>query len=72
MVPVASHPSAFSRRLTVNRPITRGSSASSIMTTMIGTAMTPLMTAHQNNALIGSTGEKSSATPPSVASAMIA
>src|SRR5207248_8865647 len=72
MVPVASQPSALSRPVTAKLPITFASSASSIMTTMIGTAMMPLITADQNSALIGSIGEKSSATPPSVASAMIA
>ena len=72
MVHVASQPSAFSRRVTVNGPITCGSSASSIITIMIGTAITPLITALQNSALIGSIGVKSSTTPPSVASAMIA
>src|SRR4029079_12250446 len=72
IVPVASQPSAFNARVTVNAPMTLGSSASSIITTMIGTAMTPLITAAQNSARIGSIGEKSSATPPSVASAMIA
>ena len=65
-------PAPSSGRVTVNAPMTFGSSASSIITTMIGTAITPLITAAQNSALIGSIGEKSSATPPSVASAMIA
>ena len=53
IVHVASQPSAFSRRVTVNGPITWGSSASSIITIMIGTAITPLITALQNSALIG-------------------
>src|SRR5437899_5622068 len=59
MVHVASQPSAFSRRVTVKAPITRWSLASSIITIMIGTAITPLITALQNSALMGSTGVKS-------------
>jgi len=43
-----------------------------IITTMMGIAIMLLTTALQNSALIGSIGEKSSATPPSVASAMMA
>ena len=72
IVHVASQPSILRRRVTTNDPMTTGSSAISIITIMIGTAITPLMTALQNNALIGSIGVKSSATPATVASAMIA
>ena len=50
--------------------MTFGSSARSIITTMIGTAITALMTALQESALMGSIGVKSRATPPNVASAM--
>ena len=46
--------------------------ASNIITIRTGTEITPLMTALQNSALIGSIGLKVSATPPSVAKAMIA
>src|SRR5579859_3101134 len=69
---VASQPRNFSRRLITNGPMTSSRVAISIITTMIGTAMTPLITALQNKALIGSIGVKSSSTPPSVAMAMIA
>jgi hypothetical protein len=40
--------------------------------TMTGTATTPLITALQNNALIGSTGERLIAMPASVATTMVA
>ena len=58
MTAVASQPRTRSRRVTVKRPIT-AFAASSIITTMIGTAITPLTTALQNSALIGSIGVKS-------------
>ena len=67
---VANHPSTCSRRFMTKGPMRSGRTAISIITTMMGTAMTPLMTALQISALIGSMLLKSSATPPSVASAM--
>jgi len=44
--------------------------ASSMISTINGTATTPLMTALQYSILIGSTGEKLMIMPPSVAVAM--
>jgi len=40
---VASHPAARKRRPITLTPITRGLAASSIITAMIGTAITPLI-----------------------------
>ena len=51
---VASQPSAFSRGRRANWPITFLREAISMIITMIGTAATPLITALQNSALIGS------------------
>ena len=44
--------------------------ASTIIATMMGTAVMPLNTAAQNSSLTGSMGVKHSATPPSVAAAI--
>jgi hypothetical protein len=52
--------------------MTFGFDAISVISTMIGTAVTPLMTALQNSALIGSIDVKSSARPTIVASTIIA
>lgn len=71
MAPVASHPRRHRRRVITNGPMMSERTAMRIITIMIGTAMTPLSTADQNSALIGSTGVKPSATPSSVASVMI-
>ena len=51
-------------------PITALLLAISIISTITGAATTPLMTALQNKALIGSIGLKLSKTPISVAAAM--
>ena len=59
-------------RESVNASIMPDLPANSIITTMIGTAITPLINADQNNALIGSIGVKLSSMPPMVASEMIA
>ena len=72
MISVASQPSIFSLRRIVNVPITSGLAPSIIMTAMIGTAITPLITAVQKSALIGSILVKFNATPPMVAKATIA
>ncbi len=64
---VASQPSTQRRRVTTKAPITAGFTASSIITTMIGTAMTPLTMAAHSSILIESMPEKSMPTPSSVA-----
>jgi len=69
---VASQPTNFSRGLDTKFPITLALPASSIMTISTGTEMTPLMTALQKSALMGSIGLKVSAVPPSVAKATMA
>ncbi len=58
---VASQPTTLSRGLATNFPMTFGLPASSIITMSTGTEITPLMTALQSSALIGSTGLKVSA-----------
>ena len=67
MIAVDSHP--ITRRLgrDVKRPITSGLAESSIITTMMGTAITPFTTAAQKSALMGSTGVNPRPTPTSVA-----
>ncbi|KXV03083.1 hypothetical protein CR51_19040 [Caballeronia megalochromosomata] len=67
---VENHPSIRSGMGARNVPMTFGFDAISIISTMIGTAATPL-TALQNSVLIGSINVKSSARPTIVASAMI-
>jgi hypothetical protein len=59
-------------RRTTSWPITFGLLASSIIAAMIGTATTPVTTALQYKAFIGSIGVKPSAVPASVATMMIA
>ena len=68
---VASQPSPFSHGPSVNWPMTFEREPSSMIITMIGTAVTPLMTALQNNALMGSSGVKFSAAPTRVATAIV-
>ena len=51
-------------------PIALRRVASSIITAMIGTAMTPFSTAAQKSYCTGSNGEKHSITPPKVAAAI--
>ena len=72
MTLVATHPKTRSQPVTTKGPMTSRLIASRIITAMIGTAMTPLITALQNNALIGSTGVKFSPTPSDVAMTRIA
>ena len=67
---VDSHPIAQSSRGRVKAPITSRCIAISMITTISGTATTPLMTADQNNALIGSRSTKLIATPINVAAAI--
>ena len=63
ITPVENHPGIRSGMGVRNVPMTFGFDAISIISTMIGTAATPLMTALQNSALIGSIDVKSSARP---------
>jgi hypothetical protein len=58
MTAVANQPVIFKRRERVNCPITAEFVAMSMMTTITGPAKTPLITAAQNSALIGSIGVK--------------
>ena len=58
MIAVASQPITRNRLPMTKWPMICGCAPSSIMTTMIGTAITPLITALQNSALIGLIGEK--------------
>jgi hypothetical protein len=54
IVPVLNHPIAHNARGRTKRPITSRRIAMSMMITINGTATTPLITADQNSALIGS------------------
>src|SRR5262249_28894926 len=63
---VALQPRIRRRGVSVNSPITSRRFASSMMATMIGALATPLITALQNNARIGSNFNTFSPTPPSV------
>jgi len=54
IVPVHNHPIAHSARGSTKQPITSCRIAMSMMITISGTATTPLITADQNSALIGS------------------
>jgi hypothetical protein len=66
-----SHPNNFNGNDTVKSPITRLLLAIIIMRTMIGATVTPLITALQYKALIGSTGRKFSMEPRIVAKASV-
>jgi hypothetical protein len=55
---VASQPRALSKGRSANWPMTCFREAINMIVTMIGTAATPLMTALQNRALMGSSGVK--------------
>ena len=68
---VASQPIVFSQGPSVNWPITRWREAKSMIRIMIGTAVTPLITALQNNALIGSSAVKLRIAPTNVAAAIV-
>ena len=71
MAAVESQPMKRSRGDRQNSPITRLRVAISIMIAMIGTATTPLMTALQNSALMGSIGRKFMIAPMRVATAIV-
>src|SRR6266516_2538604 len=72
ITPVASQPRFFKRRLAVKRPMISGRAAISIITAMMGTEITPLITALQMSALTGSIAVKLSATPIVVAATRMA
>src|SRR5260221_10973620 len=72
MTVVASHPTTVIGRESVNLPMMRGFMAMTIMTAIRGAASTPFMTALQYSALMGSRDVKFKATPPIVASAIVA
>lgn len=72
MTTVAAQPTTFKPRGRVKRPMILGRLASNIIRAMTGTATTPLITALQKSALIGSIGLKFKATPTTVARAMVA
>ena len=63
-------PSAMIGRLDVNGPITDFREASRIITTINGTATTPLITALQNSAFIGLIGEYWMSNPASTLTAI--
>ena len=67
MTAVELHPTTFCRNGSLSVPVTFGLAVISIITTMIGTAATPLITALQKSALIGSIEVKFNAIPSSVA-----
>ena len=71
ITPVESHPNNRSGAGVTKVPMIFLFDAISIISTMIGTDVTPLMTALQNSALIGSIEVKSRARPTTVASTMI-
>ena len=71
IVPVHNHPIAHSTRGSTKRPITSGRIAISMMITISGTATTPLITADQNSALIGSSPTKLMTIPIRVDTAMV-
>jgi len=58
MTTVATQPMALTQPVTTNSPMTWGAVASHIMIAITGTATTPLITALQYNARIGSIGVK--------------
>jgi hypothetical protein len=70
IVAVHSHPIAHSGRGSTKRPMTSRRIAISMMMTISGTATTPLITADQNSALIGSRPMKLMPIPISVDSAI--
>jgi hypothetical protein len=70
MTAVAIQPSTATGRLTVNAPMTALLDASRMMTTIRGTATTPLITALQNSARIGLIGRYWMTRPASTPTAM--
>ena len=67
MTPVASQPTLLKTPLTANFPIMFLFELMNIIIAITGTATRPLITALQNNALMGSRGENVMAMPLSVA-----
>src|SRR5437764_5635660 len=67
-----SQPSRRSQCGSTRLPMTLGSEPSTTIAAISGAAITPLITADQNSALIGSSGEKAIAVPTSVDPAMVA
>jgi hypothetical protein len=71
IIKVASQPNIFSLAEITNCPMIFGRDAINIMTAMIGTEITPLITALQYNALIGSIDVNPSTMPIMVEAAMV-
>src|SRR5579863_6639377 len=71
IVAVDNHPIAHSARGSTKSPITSSRIAMSMMITINGTATTPLITADQNRALIGSRPTKLMPTPTRVVIAIV-
>jgi hypothetical protein len=69
---VESHPITNIGRVSVSRPIIRGFMAITIITAIRGAARRPFTMALQYSAFTGSSNVKFSATPPKVASAIVA
>ena len=67
---VAVHPTIRNGPPMTNLPITFLFDVMSIIITITGTATRPLITALQNSALIGSSGEKQTTVPDRVATTM--
>src|SRR5579862_6475450 len=71
MTAVAAQPKNCRRGAAMNLPITALLPATIIIAAMIGTAATPLITALQNSALMGSSGDQSMTRPMMVAAPII-
>jgi hypothetical protein len=71
IAPVHSHPMAHTARGSTKRPITSRRIAISMMMTISGAATTPLITADQNSALIGSSPTKLMRMPIRVDTAIV-
>jgi hypothetical protein len=71
IIMVASQPNIFSLAEITNCPMIFGRDAINIMTAMIGTEITPLITALQYNALIGSIDVNPSTIPIKVEAAIV-
>ena len=71
MTATATHPRIMIVRLAVKLPITDFLETSMMITTMSGTAMTPLITALQNNAFMGLIGEYWITSPSNTLTAII-
>src|SRR5882724_5044005 len=72
MTAVASHPTARLGPVMTNLRMMAAFEAISIIITITGAATRPLMTALQNSALIGSSGDRLMATPARVAITTVA